>query len=171
MWTKRHSKNAVDRPFALYCLCERGRSGIRYFGITKQSPSERMAAHVYDVKTGMENYKTRWMKSVLDGGGEVSMQVLRDGLSESEATRLEGRMISLFKIAFRLTNTGPAGIIGGCPRKFVPDITIRVIYRGETIYRKSVKNIGHRIVSVDGKESKRRISRDIEMLIRTYGLD
>jgi hypothetical protein len=99
------------------------------------------------------------------------MHVLMCGLSEREAARLEGRMIAVFKSAFKLTNTGPAGILGGKPRRFKPDITIRIYHKGDMIYKKSVKSCGLRLVSIEGFESKRAISREIEKIITSYALD
>lgn len=117
-WTQQHSRNAVAVTFTLYCLSDNGSSGIRYFGITKDSLEERFSAHIWDAKKDTPNYKSRWLRRCMIDGNDITINPIRTNLTQELACRYERALIRFFKKAFKLTNSHSGGSRGAAPRKF-----------------------------------------------------
>jgi hypothetical protein len=98
---------------------------VRYIGMTTQSsPHVRLGAHISEAKGGRENYRLKWIRSVLAEGGKIVLKVLethkasnrltlKETLCERECVWIaEGR-----RQGWRLTNAtdGGEGAVGYVP--------------------------------------------------------
>lgn len=71
----------------IYALCDQdGR--VRYIGRTIQSTARRLYAHLKDARSGIENHRCHWIRSVLSRGFIPSLRVLfevdGDGYAEEQ---------------------------------------------------------------------------------------
>ncbi len=68
---------------------------IRYIGITKK-PANRLSNHKY-YSTKKTNKRANWVKKVLQGGNQLILTILEDGLTTEDAKKKEIEYILLFK--------------------------------------------------------------------------
>jgi len=105
----RWSKEGGD--YCVYCLAEAGKR-VRYVGISNQRIEKRLAQHLADRQRGKNIYKENWLRSCADRNVEVTIHVVRSGLTAKQAGMIEELLISLLKGPFRLTNTHAGGATG-----------------------------------------------------------
>ena len=80
-----------------------------YIGITKY-PEKRYKDHLrYSVREN--HYNGNWIRSILNRGGELKMDVIVTGLTTEKAIFLEKSMIKLFRnLKIEVTNTADGGL-------------------------------------------------------------
>ncbi|MBB5664752.1 putative GIY-YIG superfamily endonuclease [Rhizobium leguminosarum] len=140
----------TKNTWMVYALADsRSPDVVRYVGITCR-PSRRLRDHKR-IFTG--THKSNWIRAVLDGGGEILMTTLLDGLSREEATTKEVEIIAQYlEGGARLTNStsGGDGVVGKTPEvrakisekakaAATPDVVARLqeaLRRPEVIERK-----------------------------------
>jgi predicted GIY-YIG superfamily endonuclease len=82
--------------------------GIRYIGVTNNLRA-RLASHVSTTRRE-RGHKASWIRSIIDGGGEILIAEIYGGLSQDEALALEVNVIAAYRAAgVRLTNTTDGG--------------------------------------------------------------
>ncbi len=117
---RRHSspaKEFLDRwdvsggDYCVYCLCENGKR-VRYIGITRQSVDRRLAQHIADQRRDKNIYKYNWIRDCEKRKVQITIHVVRAGLTEKQAGMIEELLIRLLKKPFQLTNTHAGGSTG-----------------------------------------------------------
>ena len=106
---KRWSIDSGD--YSLYCLVEAGKH-VRYIGITNQSPANRLRQHFADCGREKNVYKENWLRSCRRRGVEVTIHILRSGLTAERAGMMEFELIRFLKKPFSLVNTHAGGSTG-----------------------------------------------------------
>jgi hypothetical protein len=104
----------------VYVLCDSRESDpikrVRYVGQTTGTLKRRLTAHRRDTKTGRSR-RAKWMRSVVEGGGEVAIEAVRTDATWNETEIKEiARCLSL---GYSLTNgtDGGDGRLGCAPTK------------------------------------------------------
>jgi len=107
--------------FTVYILKEPDGITIRYVGITSKTVEERFKFHLKDGKGKAVNYKSKWIKSLLEKNLLPTYEILKENLTEEEAKAEERTLITEFKNSgIRLTNGTGGG--DGC---FNPSAEVR----------------------------------------------
>lgn len=106
---KRWSIDSGD--YSIYCLVEAGKH-VRYIGITNQTPANRLRQHFADCGRGKNVYKENWLRSCRRRGVEVTIHILRSGLTAERAGMMEFELIRFFKKPLSLVNTHAGGSTG-----------------------------------------------------------
>ena len=80
-----------------------------YIGITKY-PKNRHKAHLkYSTKKG--HFNGNWIRSTIERGGEINMDVVLQNLSKERAIKLEIGLIKMFRsLNIDITNTAQGGL-------------------------------------------------------------
>lgn len=97
--------------YCVYCLAEGGKR-VRYIGITNQHVTKRLAQHLADRQRGQNLHKENWLRSCAARNIEVTIHVVRSGLTAKQACLVEELLIRLLKRPFNLTNSHAGGATG-----------------------------------------------------------
>lgn len=98
----------------VYGLCDPRSSGIRYVGMTKNSPHERLRSHCYESRNPQRRttWRTRWIGSLLDEGVTPVVVMLTHMKSDDPGPLgdLEAFWIGRLRdMGHQLVNTAPGG--------------------------------------------------------------
>lgn len=102
----------VTPKFTVYCLAEKRRGGIRYFGVTAGPLYKRLKEHLKEANQ-MKRWtpKLAWIRARIKSGKGIKILRIRRCLSLEAASKLEFSLIEIFKTAFNLTNSAPGGLV------------------------------------------------------------
>lgn len=93
------------RNYYLYALIDPILNSPKYIGITN-NPERRFKEHIEDVS---DTKKTRWIKSLKEGGKVPSIKVLKDTNNVLQIIEWEKECISKFRDKYNLTNSTAGG--------------------------------------------------------------
>lgn len=102
---------SAARAYSIYVLLE-SEKHVRYIGITNQKPERRMLQHYADASRKRTDHKTNWIRRCLAEGIQIELRVVRTGLSQLKAQKMEIRLLRFFGKAFNLVNSHSGGASG-----------------------------------------------------------
>ena len=98
--------------YSVYTLADpRTPDDVRYVGITRQSPVIRLRNHTAEGRCRREHcHRVAWLRRVVDSGLVPRLELVADGLSESDAKWFERALIATLRaMACRLVNSTDGG--------------------------------------------------------------
>src|SRR2546430_13663943 len=97
----------------IYGLTEPGQIwNIRYIGRTIQPLEKRLRQHTSPSALRVDDYRTRWIKSLLQSGLKPEIVLLDIGTEETCGYLEQFHIDSHKEAGFHLTNTAPGGLGG-----------------------------------------------------------
>lgn len=68
-----------DRPWIIYTLSDPQEEGVRYVGVTHQTPERRLALHLRRAKEPNKYHLTNWIRKLVDAGRVPVITVIESG--------------------------------------------------------------------------------------------
>lgn len=122
-------KDMEDIKYKLYSLSDE--TGVRYIGMTKQSLTNRLSAHISSCKQAFKNKKSRhyrhcWIKSLLNKGTKPTINLLNEFNTLSEVCQAEISTIKLYKNLVNSTAGGEGTVHYKHTKKYLETIRFKV---------------------------------------------
>lgn len=101
---------------------------LRYIGQTKKTPKVRLGEHVADAKRGQDNYRCRWIRSLIALGRKPEVVVV-EIVTKATVAEAEKRLIAQHKATLTNTTAGGDGTLDMHPEAIARAKASRAWYR------------------------------------------